>query len=90
MESERSATQHGLLRNPRSTSPASMPGFHAQTDDSDVFAEARRIGEETKRKRMRVISGRLTALRKSGAIHYLKKSDAPDGKVGWHLAVTTR
>jgi len=51
----------------------------------DVFAEARRIEEETGRNRMRVIDGRLTALRKSGAIRYLHKSEAPDGKVGWYV-----
>ena len=56
--------------------------------DLDVFAEAQRIANTTRQYTMRVIDGRLTALRKSGAIHYLHKSDAPDGKVGWYVVST--
>ena len=56
----------------------------------DVFAEAGRIGEETRRNRAHVVSGRLTALRKSGAIRYLQKENAPEGKFGWHLVPTKR
>ena len=57
--------------------------------DKDVFVEAWRIGEETGRKRMRVINGRLTALRKLEKIKYLKKAEAPKGKTGWYFAIAT-
>jgi hypothetical protein len=51
----------------------------------DVAAEALRIAKATGRDDMRVIDGRLIALRKAGMIRYLKKSEAPEQKAGWYL-----
>jgi hypothetical protein len=56
----------------------------------DVAAEALRIAKATGRDDMRVVDGRLTALSKSGAIRYLKKSEAPEQKAGWYVVPTTR
>jgi hypothetical protein len=56
----------------------------------DVAAEALRIAKATGRDDMRVVDGRLTALSKSGAIRYLKKSEAPEQKAGWYVVLTTR
>jgi hypothetical protein len=54
--------------------------------DPDVCVEARRIADATGRNDMRVIDGRLTALRKSGAIRYFNKPEAPNNKAGWYVA----
>jgi hypothetical protein len=54
----------------------------------DVAAEALRIAKATGRDDMRIIDGRLTALRKAGVIRYLKKPEAPEQKAGWYLVPT--
>jgi hypothetical protein len=58
--------------------------------DRAVSVEALRIERETGRLDVRVVDGRLIALSKSGAIRYLKKSEAPEQKAGWYVVPTTR
>ena len=50
-----------------------------------VAAEGLRIAEASGRDDMRVIDGRLQALRKAGKIRFLNKKDAPEGKAGWYV-----
>jgi hypothetical protein len=52
----------------------------------DVAAEALRIAKARGRREVRVVDGRLIALTESGAIRYLMKSEAPEGKAGWYVA----
>ena len=50
-----------------------------------VAAEGLRIAESSGRDDMRVIDGRLQALRKAGKIRFLNKAEAPGGKHGWYV-----
>ena len=49
---------------------------------SRVWAEALLIARETGRDQMRVVDGRLTALKKAGRIRYVKASN---GGSGWEV-----
>jgi hypothetical protein len=58
----------------------------APLHDNDVAAEALRIARARGRNNMSIVDGRLIALKEAGAIRYLMKSQAPEGKAGWYLA----
>lgn len=51
-----------------------------------VYEEGKRIAFATGRDDMRVIDGRIQALRKAGKISFLSKSKAPNGCGGWYLS----
>ncbi|MGL5422687.1 MAG: hypothetical protein ACRDAJ_06905 [Serratia fonticola] len=53
------------------------------TYDRACDEEAGRLEKLTGRSRMRIIDGRLTALKKAGKIAYLKKWQSKHGKLGW-------
>ena len=47
-------------------------------DESNVISQAYLIAQQEDRAALRIIDGRLTALRKQGKIKHLKKSDTGD------------
>lgn len=55
--------------------------------DDDVIREADRIAAETGREALRVIDGRLQALRRKKRIQWLIKKKADDRCDGWRLVV---
>lgn len=55
---------------------------------SEVAAEGKRIAKNSGRYYMRVIDGRLQALRKAGKIEFRKKQRDPKGKHGWYVGAS--
>lgn len=53
--------------------------------DNDVRAEADRLKSETGRDAMRIIDGRLQALRRRGVIAFHAQATAPKGLAGWSV-----
>lgn len=53
--------------------------------DKKINEEAARIASGTGRDEVRVIDGRLQALRKMGKIRHLTKAES-NGQGGWHVA----